>query len=301
MRTRHLALMLLVVTIWGTNFLFAQVALRSVPPLTLTALRFILASLPAIFFIRRPAIPVATLLLYGLANFALQFGLVFSGMKAGVPAGLASLVLQVQVFFTMGLSMWAFGERPLAWRWVGAVVAFAGIGIVGLHARGDVNPVGVGFLLLGALAWSVGNLTVKRAGDVNALALVIWGSAVSAVPLVGLSLLVEGPAAWQGLARAPSLALVGSVAYIVYISTLVGYSLWAKLLRTYSPSVVVPFTLLVPIVALLGSVVVLGEGLPPWKLGAAALVLAGVALNVLGGRVAAWLRPVAVVAPVVDR
>lgn len=292
MRPRHLALTLLVITIWGSNFIFIQIALRSLPPLTLGSIRFVLTAFPAVFLVRRPRIPFAMLALYGVANFALQFAFVFSGMKAGVSAGLASLVLQVQVFFTMGLSMWAFGERPQSWRWIGALVAFAGVGLVALHARGDVSIAGVGLLLLAALSWSIGNITSKRAGAVNPFGLVVWGSAVALPPLLALSLAVEGTAPWLVLVHAPPPELLGSLAYIAVASTLVAYSLWAGLLRLYPPSTVVPFTLLVPVTAILGSVVVLGEALPPWKLGAAALVLAGVALNVFGGRLArARLQP----------
>jgi O-acetylserine/cysteine efflux transporter len=290
MRLRHLTTALVTVTIWGTNFVFIQIALQTVTPLWLSALRFVFAALPAIAFVRPPRVPLRTLLLYGLAIFAGQFGLLFSGMKAGVPAGLASLVLQVQVFFTMGLAMWLFGERPQAYRWIGALVAFAGIGVVGLHARGDVSPLGVGLLLLAALSWALGNVSARRAGGANPFALVVWGSAVAVPPLAVLALTLEGTAplaaAWAGA----SWVFAGALGYIVYVSTLLAFSLWSTLLRHHAPSAVAPFTLLVPVAGFAGSALILGERLPGWKLGAAALVIAGLALNVFGGRLHEALR-----------
>lgn len=286
MRFRHLATALLTVTIWGSNFVFIQIALGTLSPLWLCTLRFVFAALPAILIVRRPRVPARTLVLYGLTIFAMQFGFLFSGMKAGVPAGLASLVLQVQVFFTMGLGMWLYGERPRPHRWIGALVAFAGIAVVGLHARGEVSALGVLLLLAGALSWAVGNVTAARAGAVNPFALVVWGSAVAAPPLAVLALAVEGTAPLAAAAAKLSPSFVASLGYIVYVSTMLAFSLWSSLLRHHAPSTVAPFTLLVPVAGFAGSVLVLGEPLPAWKLGAAALVIAGLALNVFGGRLA---------------
>src|SRR5215813_1260871 len=129
MRSKHLILALITVTIWGLNFVFIQMALRTLPPIFLSFRSFFLVAVPAVFFVRRPKIPVGSLILYGLSMFAFQFGLLFSAMRAGVPAGLASMCHQMQVFFTMGLAVWVFGDRPHATRWAGAAVAFAGLGV----------------------------------------------------------------------------------------------------------------------------------------------------------------------------
>jgi O-acetylserine/cysteine efflux transporter len=193
----------------------------------------------------------------------------------------------VQVFFTMVLSMRAFGDRPRRSSWAGALVAFAGVGLVGLHARGDVSPVGVGLILLAAMAWAVGNVVVKRAGAVNPLALVVWGCAIAAPPLFGLSLAVEGTGAIAAALAGLSLRVAASILFIVAVSTLLAYSIWARLLHRHSPSAVAPFTLLVPVFGFLGSVLVLGETLPAWKLAASALMIGGLGIHVLGARVAA--------------
>jgi len=284
MRSKHLALALLTVTIWGLNFVFIQIALHAIPPIFLSFLRFFLVAVPAIFFVRRPQIPFRALALYGLSMFALQFGFLFSGMRVGVPAGVASLVHQLQVFFTMGLAVWVFGDRPHPTRWAGALIAFGGVGIVALHAHGDVSAAGLGLLLLGSISWGVGNIAAKRAGAVNPFALVIWGSAVAIGPLLALSLVVEGPHAIAASMSSLSLGVAGAVGFIAYASTLVAFSFWASLLHHYAPSRVAPFTLLVPVVGFVGSMLLLGEGMPGWKLAAATLVLIGLGLNNFGQR-----------------
>ncbi|HKA91594.1 MAG TPA: EamA family transporter [Haliangiales bacterium] len=289
MRPKDIALALVVVAIWGLNFVFIHIALETVPPLFLCALRFTLASVPAIFFVPRPRVPFRTLASYGLAIFTFQFGFLFSGMRAGVPAGLASLLLQTQVFFTMAASMRAFGDRPRASGWIGALVAFAGVGLVALRARGEVSAGGVVLIVLAAMSWAAGNIAAKRAGGANPFALVVWGSAIAVPPHLAASLVIEGPGAIGAAVRGFSIGLAAALVQIAYVSTILAYSLWARLLHRNSPSTVAPFTLLVPVAGFLGSVLFLGETLPPWKLAAGALVIAGLGIQVLGPRVLdAW-------------
>jgi O-acetylserine/cysteine efflux transporter len=281
---RHLLLALLIVTIWGSNFVAIKLALHDLPPLLLCTLRFVFVSLPAVFFLRRPAVPVGQLLTYGFTMFGFQFGFMFLGMKLGMSAGLASLVLQFQVFVTMALAAAVLKERISFAQIAGALVAGAGFVVVGLHSSRDVSVAGLACLLLAAVSWGFANFTSKRLGKVNPLALVVWGSLVVPVPMAVASLIFEGP---ELIVR--SLTQVGgtavlSVAYIVYLSTLVAYSLWSWLLARHPATTVTPFALLVPVVGLLSSALLLGEALPAWKVAAAALVIAGLALNVFGPR-----------------
>jgi O-acetylserine/cysteine efflux transporter len=281
---RHLLLALLIVTIWGSNFVAIKLALHDLPPLLLCTLRFVFVSIPAVFFLRRPAVPVGQLLTYGFTMFGFQFGFMFLGMKLGVSAGLASLVLQFQVFVTMALAAAVLKERISFAQIAGALIAGAGFVVVGLHTSGEVSVAGLACLLLAAVSWGFANFTSKRLGKVNPLALVVWGSLVVPVPMAVASLVFEGP---ELIVR--SLTQVGgtavlSVAYIVYLSTLVAYSLWSWLLARHPATTVTPFALLVPVVGLLSSALLLGESLPAWKVAAAALVIAGLALNVFGPR-----------------
>lgn len=281
---RHLLLALLTVAIWGSNFVAVKLALHDLPPLLLCSLRFVFVSLPAVFFLRQPDVPVRQLLTYGFSMFGFQFGFLFLGMKLGVSAGLASLVLQFQVFVTLALASAVLKERISPAQIAGALIAGAGFVVVGVHTGGDVTIPGLACVLLAAVSWGFANFTSKRLGRVNPLALVVWGGLVVPVPMAVASLVFEGPAVITlSLTHVGATALL-SVAYIVYLSTLVAYSLWSWLLARHPATTVTPFALLVPVFGMLSSALLLGEPLPAWKLAAAALVIAGLALNVFGPR-----------------
>lgn len=281
---RHLLLALLVVAIWGSNFVAIKLALADLPPLLLCALRFVGVSLPLVFFVPRPAVTWPQLLTYGFTMFAAQFALMFLGMKLGLPAGLASLVLQFQVFVSLALSVALLGERVRGVQVAGALVAAGGFALVALHTGGDVTAAGLVCVLLSATSWGFANVTSRRLGKVNPLALVVWGGLVVPLPMGLASLAFEGRAAvWHGLTHAGPVAWL-SLAYTVYLSTLVAYSIWSWLLARHPASTVTPFTLLVPVFGMVTSAFFLGEALPGWKLQAAALVIAGLVLCVFGPR-----------------
>lgn len=230
---RHLLLALLVVSIWGTNFVAIKVALRELPPLLLCAVRFILVAVPAVFFLPRPAVPWRQLAIYGLTMFALHFGFLFLGMKLGMSAGLASLTLQFQVFVTLALAAAILKERISPVQIAGALTAFAGFGLVALNTGGDVTAAGLVCVLLGACSWGFANFFSKRLGRVNPLALVVWGSLVVPLPMLAASLAFEGPALIVQSVAHVTWPTVFSVGFIVYGSTHVAYSLWSWLLRAY--------------------------------------------------------------------
>lgn len=280
----HLLAALGIVLIWGFNFVVIKVGLDGNPPIFLCVLRFTLAAFPAVFFIRRPAVPFRKVVQYGLVIFALQFAFLFSAMALGVSAGLASLALQVQVFVTIGVALVVLGDRPSVFQVLGALIAFLGIGVIALHAGGEVPAIGLVCVMLAALAWGSGNIVSKTIGKVDMLALVVWGSLVAIPPLLVLSLVIEGPARIVHSLVNLHWIPVASVAYQAYLSTLLGYGMWSWLLSRYSAATVAPLTLLVPVVGMASSALVLGEPLQAWKLGAAALVIAGLCINVLGPR-----------------
>ncbi len=288
---RRLLLAVLVVSIWGVNFVAIKLALHDLPPLLLCTLRFIFVALPAVFFLPRPAVPLRQLLLYGFSMFAFQFGFMFLGMKLGMSAGLASLVLQLQVFLTLALSAAVLKETISPAQIAGALVAVAGFVVVGLHTGGDATLAGFVCLLLAAVSWAIGNFTARRIGRVNPVALVVWGGLVVPLPMGLASLAFEGPAlVWHSLTHV-GLTAVLATAFTVYFSTLLAYSLWSWLLARHPATVVTPFALLVPVCGMLSSALFLGEPLPEWKLAAAALVVAGLALNVFGAAGLTAVRP----------
>jgi O-acetylserine/cysteine efflux transporter len=192
----HVLLAVLVAIIWGINFIFIKLSLDEFSPLLLCTLRFLLASVPAIFFIKPPAVPFRIVILYGVVMFALQFAFLFMGMHLGMTPGMASLIVQTQVFFSMFFAAIILGERPRIGQVLGALVAFVGIGLVALHLDQDISILGFLCILAAAAIWGIGNLITKKISQVNMISLVIWGCFVASIPMILLTLIFEGPAVW---------------------------------------------------------------------------------------------------------
>lgn len=288
---RHVLLALLTVTIWGTNFVAIKLALHDLPPLLLCTLRFLFVSLPLAFILPRPAIAWRQLFVYGLTMFGLQFSFMFLGMKLGVSAGLASVMLQLQVFVTLALSAVFLRERITPLQVAGTLIAVAGFAVVAAHSGGEVSLVGLICVLLAAVSWGYGNFMSRSLGKVNPLALVVWGGLVVPLPMGLASLAFEGPAVVGQSLTHIGLPAGLALAFIVYVSTHVGYSLWSWLLARHAASAITPFALLVPVFGMLSSAFFLGEALPTWKLEAAGLVMTGLAVNIFGPRLLPILLP----------
>jgi O-acetylserine/cysteine efflux transporter len=273
-----------VVAIWGVNFVVIKIGLRDLPPILFTALRFLFAALPLVFFVPRPKTGWKLVAAYGMFQFALQFTLLFTGIKLGLPAGLASLVIQLQAFFTIGLAVMLLGERPRLAQLAGSLVALAGMGLVALHLEGQATLLGFVLVVAGGLCWALANVVTRKIGPVNALSLVVWGALLAAPVLVAASLLVEGWPAWQAAAARFSLTTLGAVLFQSYPNTILGFGIWSMLIRKYAAATVAPFSLLVPVAGMLSAALFLGEPLQWWKMVAGVLVLGGLALNQFGTR-----------------
>lgn len=278
---RHLFLALAVVAVWGSNFVVIRVALDDLPPLLFATLRFTFALLPAAFFVRRPDVAWRHLAAYGVLIGFGQFGLLYIAMNGFISPGLASLVVQSQVFFTIGLAMAFSGERVRPFQIVALVLATIGIGVIVEHGDSSATPLGLGLVLLAALSWGVGNHVAKASGASNMLAFVVWASLFSIPPLLAGSLLMEGwPAISAALAQAGPEAW-GAVLWQSAGNTLFGYAAWGWLLARHPAATITPMAMLVPVFGMGSSAILLGEPLPGWKLWAAALVIGGLAINVL--------------------
>lgn len=281
---RHILLALLVVAIWGFNFVIIKLSVEALPPILAAGLRFVAAALPAVFFIRPPRTQWYYVVGFGLAfGFAL-YGFLNLAIAWGMSAGLSSLVLQTQAFFTMALAFILLGERPSRFQIIGAIIAFAGIGVIALERLAATALLPLGMTLLAAVSWGMANVLTKKAGRVNALAFTVWGSLAAPLPLIGLSLLVEGPEALRDALAGFSWSDAGLIAFLAYPATLLGGGIWSWLLGRHPASVVAPFTLLVPISGLLSGYLVLGETITPIEIGGAVLVIAGLVVTVLRGR-----------------
>lgn len=280
----HLMLAVLVAAVWGTNFVVMKEVLLHLPSLLFAALRFTFAFLPAVFFLKRPAVPWSHLAAYGFFIGAGQFGLLYIAIGHGISPGLASLVVQTQVFFTIGLSMWFTNERVRVFQWIALMLAAAGLLVIALHGGGDATPLGLALVLAAAFSWAAGNLVAKASGRVNMLAYVVWGSLFSFPPLFALSFIFEGwPAIRDGLTQSNWLIWAG-ILYQSFGNTLFGYAAWGWLLSKHPAATITPTALLVPVFGMSASALILAEPLQAWKLVAAAFVMGGLTLNI------AWPR-----------
>ena len=286
----HLLLALAVTAVWGSNFVIIKFALAHLPPLTLALLRFALAWFPLALFVPRPAVPWRNLAAYGVLIGAGQFGLLFTAMRADIPPGLASLVVQAQAFFTIGLAVWLSGERVARYQLGALLLASAGIALIALHTDASATPLGLVLVLCAAASWAGGNMVARAAGSVNMLGYVVWSSLFAIPPLLGFALTLEGwPAIRAGIAAADGTTWA-AVVWQAVGNTMFGYGVWGWLLARHPASSVAPLSMLVPVFGLATSALVLGEPLQPWKLAAFALVMAGLAVGVLWPRIAGKVR-----------
>ena len=293
----HILLLTFVAALWGVNFVVIRIGLDHFPPLLFTALRFACAALPLAFVIRRPPVPLWLLAAIGLSLGAVKFSLLFLGMEAGLPPGIASLVLQAQAFFTVLFAALVLGERPGRLQVAGIALALAGVGLIATTIDGSLTVSGLALCLGAAVAWAVANLLIRRAGPVDMLGLMVWISLVPPLPLLILSALFEGghrdlaaiaSTDWQGIA---------AVLTVAYVATILGFGIWGAMIARHGAGAVAPFSLLVPIFGMSSAALFLGEPVGPIRLAAAALILAGLAVNTLGSRRAAAARAAAL-APV---
>jgi O-acetylserine/cysteine efflux transporter len=284
---RHVAAALLVVLVWGVNFVVIDVGLRSTPPLLLAALRFALVAAVCAPFVARPTLRAPQLVALGLTLYVGQFALLFTAMDAGLSAGLAAVVLQSQAVFTLALAALVLGERPRPVASAGLVAAVAGLVLVGL-GRGGSTPQGYLLGLAGGLSWACGNLVARRSGATGqGLSLVVWGSVVAAPVLAVLAVVEVGPAGLPDAVAGIGPAGALSLAYLTVLATVFGFGTWSALVSRYPAPVVAPFTMLVPPVGLVAAWVFLGDRPTPLALVGSALVVGGLVVPALATRRAA--------------
>ena len=303
----HLVFAVIVTLIWGINFTFIAWSLESFPPLMLSAMRFFFTAIPLILFIKPPKFN-RTLFIYAIGTFVMQYGFVFTAMHLGASAGLTALLLQLQIFITVSLAYFMLGEPVSRMQIVGMVIGVLGLAVIAANLGGDMPLLGFICILIAATGWSFGNIASKQASrqvaeqmsanksqavnravhltpvpisqsaPLSALSLVVWGGLIACVILTITSLIFETDT-WQvSTFTHASMKSWWSLGFIVYISTLIGFGLWAFLLSENTASKVTPFALLVPVFGMITSVLLTGEIVTWWKMLAMGLILLGLLL-----------------------
>jgi O-acetylserine/cysteine efflux transporter len=291
MPLRHSLLALLIATIWGLTFVSIKMGLQSLPPFALSAWRFFLAAFPLIFFVGKPQSAWRWLIAYGLFIAIGQFVVLFISLNLGMPAGLMSLVVQTQVFFTIGLAVAVFHESVKRVQLIGALIAACGLAVIGISKLNSTNGATLGFafflVLVAAFFWGAGNTVAKLVarqsanGRVDPMNFVAWTSVVAVPPLVLISLVVEAPTALMIPLTQPSLALAFHLCVLAYAAQVFGYGLWSNLLTRYPASAVSPFALWVPVAGMSATAWFFGERLSAAQIVGALIVMLGLVVAVL--------------------
>jgi O-acetylserine/cysteine efflux transporter len=284
MPARSVALVVLVTAVWGVNFVVIHVGLDHFPPLLFNALRFTAMALPAVFLVGRPQVAWRFVLAFGFLLGVVKFGLLFVSLDLGMPVGLSSLLLQLQVIFTIAFAGMVLHEHPRREQLAGAGIAFVGLAVIGID-RAASAPILPFLLILGAAAaWGVTNVMTRMAQPPDPLAMLVWASLVPPLPLLGLSLVFEGPAEIGDALAGIDAAAVGALLFVAGAAGLFGFAAWTTLLKRHTAAAVTPFALLVPVFGMASAALLLGERPSALELGGAVLICAGLAATLKPAR-----------------
>lgn len=273
-------LALLVAFIWGTNFVAIEIGLRELPPFLFATLRFVLVVFPLVFFFKRPKIAWKHTIAYGVLIGFGQFGFLFWAIKDNITPGLASLVVQTQVFMTIVLASMLFKERVKALQWFALAIGILGIGVIIAFTDGNTTIIGLAAILFAAASWAAGNIVVKVAKPADIISFMVWSSIFAIPPLFAFSLYFEGWPAIASSVQNASLVAWSVVLWQTIGNTLIGYGLWNYLLKRFDAAAVTPWALMVPVFGMGASALLLGEPLQLWKWAAAILIISGLVLNI---------------------
>lgn len=291
MQKKHLTLAILVTAVWGLNFPITKLGLAAIDPLLLTALRFTLAALPWVFFVRRPPIAIGWLAAYGLIFGVAMWALINLGIELGVPPGTAALLIQFSAFFTLGWGVLLFREHLSLGQTLGVGLAALGLISIIFSSPGHATTVGYGLLLVSAFSWSVGNVIIKRSKVREMFAFVVWASLFPPIPLLVLTWLAHGSAPFTSLATHLEWVSVFSILFQVYAATHFCYWGWNLLLREYPVSRVAPLSLLIPVFGIVGSMLMLGHRVDFNEGISIALILSALAVGLMKERQSVRIAP----------
>lgn len=278
----HILAAVVVAGIWGTNFVVASYGLEKFPPFTFATLRFLLASVPLILFVKRPTLAHSFLAIYGLLAGVGQFGLMLYALDGHIAPGLASILVQTQAFLTVILAVLFDGERLTRRNVGGLALSAIGVGLIAWHVRGHANLLGLSLIFGSAWAWAFSNTIIRKSGTLDALGLVVWGNLYAIPPLIFAAIYFDRPNLILASVQAADGEAWLNIAWQAFANALIGYSVWNWLISRHSVAQIAPLGLMVPIFGLGASALILGETMPAWKLFGAAGIIAGLAINLTG-------------------
>lgn len=279
MLKKHLSLAVLVTLVWGVNFPITKLGLRAIDPFVLTGIRFALAALPLVFFIKRPAVKFKYVAAYGFIFGLGMWGVINYGIQVGVSPGIASLIIQLSVFFTMGWGFVLFKEKIRGAQMLGAVLALIGLAGIISTQEGNHAVLGVMLIVLSAVAWSVGNVIIKKSGVKEIFSFMVWASLIPPIPLFLTAWSMHGSAAFEGLQASLDLTAVLSILFQVYLATHFAYWGWNSLLKLYPVSTVAPLSLLIPVFGITSSMLILDERISTPNLISIGIIIVGLAVG----------------------
>ena len=279
MQKKHLVLAILVTLVWGVNFPITKLGLRSIDPFVLTGIRFALAAIPLVFFIKRPAIKFSYVAAYGFIFGLGMWGVINYGIQVGVSPGIASLIIQLSVFFTMGWGALLFKEKLRGAQLLGALLALVGLAGIISTQQGEHAILGVLLIVLSAVAWSVGNVIIKKSGVKEIFSFMVWASLFPPIPLFFIAWLMQGVAPFENLQSSLDLTAVLSIIFQVYLATHFAYWGWNSLLKLYPVSTVAPLSLLIPVFGIGSSMLIIGEHISTPNLISIAIIITGLAVG----------------------
>lgn len=291
MKKKDMLIALLVVIIWGANFTVIKLGLGGVPSMLLVALRYLITAFPAVFFVKKPDTEWKYIILYGLFVGVLQFSCLFYAMEIGMPAGLASIVLQFQAFISPIMALVFLKEKIKTKQIVGSLIAMAGLVIIATAAvSGGISAIPLPAILLTACApifWAASNIISRIASEkaaaegkkLDMFSLVVWSGLIPPVPMLVFSLILNTPQEIAGAISNLNGMSVFAVLYLAFGATLFGYGFWSKLIVKYPMGKVAPLSLMVPITGLLTARIILSEKLTSAQWIGALVILAGLVIT----------------------
>ncbi|MFM0210226.1 EamA family transporter [Paraburkholderia sediminicola] len=280
MEKKHLALALLVTFVWGINFPITKLGLDSVDPFVLTGVRFALAAIPLVFFIRRPSVHFGYVAAYGLIFGVGMWGAINYGIAAGVAPGIASLIIQLSAFFTMFWGAFLFRETLRPAQWIGAIAVLFGLAGIFLAQKGAHQIFGIALIVLSAVAWSVGNVIIKKSGVKEIFSFMVWASLFPPIPLLLGTWWLEGAhpflMSWRNMDGVALFSLV----FQAYLATHFAYWGWNSLMKLYPVSTVAPLSLMIPVFGIVTSILLIGEQIHPVELVSITVIIIGLAIGI---------------------